>query len=92
VALTPLTSAWVWLESNLLSGTVITQVTSKQTIATFGDGVDTISLKYSRAKGCFVPSTVAGAFTKSKNVMLYNPLAPEEQGAIEEFRELVSRN
>jgi hypothetical protein len=75
-----------------MSGTVITQVTSKQAIATFGDGVDTITLKYSRAKGCFVPATQASVFTKSKNVILYNPLAPEVQGATEDLRELVSFN
>lgn len=90
VTLTPLTSVWVWLEANLLSGTVITQVTSKSAVATFGNGVTTINLKYSPSKGYFVPATPEGALTKSKDFMLYDPFAPDLRAANEEFQELIS--
>ncbi len=90
VTLTPLTSVWVWLESNLLSGTVITQVTSKRAIATYGEGVTTIGLKYSRSKGYFVPSTPSGEFTKSKNYMLYDPLAADIKASNDDIQQLVS--
>ncbi len=89
-ALTPLTTVYVWLESNLMSGTVITQVVSKQTIVEFGNGVTTANLKYSRSKGFFVPATPAGEFTASKNVTLYNSLAPDARAANDEFQELIS--
>jgi hypothetical protein len=90
VTLTPLTSVWVWLQSDLVSGTVITQVTSKQAIATFGEGVGTINLKYSKSKGYFVPATPSGELTTSKDYLLYDPLAPDTRTVADEFHELVS--
>lgn len=90
VALTPLTSVWVWLESNLMSGTVITQVTSKRSIATFGDGITTITLKYSRSKGYFEPASQSGEITKSDNFLLYDPLAPELNASADDIQQLVS--
>ncbi|PRY36925.1 hypothetical protein [Umezawaea tangerina] len=90
VAMTPLTSVWVWLEANLMSGTVITQVTSKRAIATFGDGVPSITLKYSRSKGFFVPATTSGKEIASESYLLYDPLAPDARAATKELHELVS--
>ncbi len=52
---TPLTTVHVWLQSNLVSGTVLVDVTSKVTIVTFGNGVTKQQLRYDPAKGQFIP-------------------------------------
>ena len=52
---TPLTTVYAWLQSNLVSGSVLVDVTSKVTIVTFGNGVIKQQLKYDPAKGQFVP-------------------------------------
>ncbi|HEX6292032.1 MAG TPA: hypothetical protein VFZ66_22790 [Herpetosiphonaceae bacterium] len=54
VTFTPLTTVYVWLQSTLTSGTVITEVASKHTEVIFGGSVTTITLRYDSSRGMFV--------------------------------------
>lgn len=54
VTFTPLTTVQVWLQSNLVSGTVLVDVISKVTQVTFGKDINKQQLKYDPNKGQFV--------------------------------------
>jgi hypothetical protein len=56
VVFTPLTTVWVWLESQITSGVVITSVFSKVAVVTFGGSVTTQALTYDSAHAQFEPS------------------------------------
>lgn len=56
VSFTPLTTIWVWLQADLVSGTVLTSVVSKAYVATFGGSKSTISLAYDPSRGGFAPA------------------------------------
>jgi hypothetical protein len=60
---TPLTTVFVWLQANLSSGTMITQVIGKASIVTFGNGVADQSLSYDPNTGMFVPDSPANHVT-----------------------------
>lgn len=51
---TPFTSVAIWLEANLLGGTVVTDITSKSTVVEFGGKVSSIALHYDSDAGAFV--------------------------------------
>ncbi|MEH1906053.1 MAG: hypothetical protein V7L04_32920 [Nostoc sp.] len=73
---TPLTTVYVWLQANLQSGTVITQVISKAAIVTFGGSVTKQVLKYNPATGTFVPTGPSGnllSFDELDHVKLFKP-------------------
>jgi hypothetical protein len=53
--ITPYTTVYIWLQSEVISNTVVTTVTSPMTRLKFGDGIDTISVKYDSLSGKFVP-------------------------------------
>jgi hypothetical protein len=52
---TPITTVYVWLESNLVSSTVITQITSNHTIVRYSGVQYTRDLVYEPNTGVFVP-------------------------------------
>ena len=57
--MTPHTTLYIWIESDVPSNTVVTEVDSHQTEAVFGDGVSEISLTYDDQSGEFVPKASA---------------------------------
>ena len=64
---TPLTEVQVWLQTSLLSGTVITQVFSSVADVTFGNDVFQKTLQYDPKIGGFVPTS------SDPNVRLIEP-------------------
>jgi hypothetical protein len=52
---TPYTTVWVWLQANVTSGMIITQITSKATSVTFGGDVTKQSLSFQADTGRFLP-------------------------------------
>ncbi|MES2162568.1 MAG: hypothetical protein V4476_15520 [Pseudomonadota bacterium] len=55
--MTPFTTVYIWLASQVVSNSVVTQVTSPMTQVTFGGGVNTASLAYDSQTGIFNPSS-----------------------------------
>ena len=51
--ITPYTTVYVWLQSNVSSNSVVTTVTSPMSSSTFGGGVDDITLVYDSESGTF---------------------------------------
>jgi hypothetical protein len=51
---TPLTIIYAWVEANIVSETLITQVTSARTKVVFGGGVTTQTLTWDASRGMFV--------------------------------------
>lgn len=52
---TPLSTVYIWLQSGLTSGTVITQLPRKVAIVTFDSLINAQTLKYDADSGMFVP-------------------------------------
>ena len=55
--MTPFTTVYIWTQSQVSSNTVVTNITSAQTEATFGAGVTEIDLTYDLNSGMFLPSS-----------------------------------
>jgi hypothetical protein len=53
--MTPFTTIYLWVQSQVQSNSVVTLVTSPMTKVTFGGGVTSISLAYDSQTGTFVP-------------------------------------
>lgn len=73
VIFTPLTIVWVWLQSTITSGVVITSVFSNVAVATFGGSVTTVSLTYDASRGQFVPNSSSAAHVKLLDFSKYGP-------------------
>lgn len=56
---TPYTTVYVWLQANLASETVVTQVVGNQTKVTFGGTVNSVSLTFNASTGTFVQDPAA---------------------------------
>lgn len=71
---TPLNTVYIWLQSQLASGTVITQLPRKVAIVTFDGLINAQTLKYDAASGMFVPySPSKGSFVlNTPHVKLFN--------------------
>lgn len=54
--MTPFTTVYIWLQSQVRSNSVITNVTSPMTQLKFGGGVDDISVAYDSESGKFLPT------------------------------------
>jgi hypothetical protein len=54
--MTPYTTVYIWLASQVVSNSVVTTVTSPMTELRFGGGVDTISVSYDSSSGKFLPA------------------------------------
>jgi len=54
--MTPYTVVYIWLQSQTISNTVVTRVTTPMTKLVFGGGVSDISVAYDSASGTFIPS------------------------------------
>ncbi|SFD26319.1 hypothetical protein SAMN05518672_1011339 [Chitinophaga sp. CF118] len=54
-SMTPYTTVYIWLQSQVISNTVVTTVTSPMTILKFGGEVTEISVAYDSASGKFLP-------------------------------------
>lgn len=65
---TPFTTLWIWLQANLASQTVVTQVTSRTTVATFGGAINSLTFQFDATLGMFVPTSPA-----TGEVMLDDP-------------------
>jgi hypothetical protein len=57
--ITPFTTVYLWTQSSVVGNSVITTVTSEQTIVTFGGSVTQVSLRYDATTGKFVPASPA---------------------------------
>jgi hypothetical protein len=57
--MTPLSTIYLWIQSRVLSNSVVTPVTSPMTKLIFGGGVTSVSLAYDSQQGVFVPRTNA---------------------------------
>jgi len=55
--MTPYTTVYVWLASQVVSNSVVTQVTSPMTEVTLGGGISTASLAYDSDTGYFIPTS-----------------------------------
>ncbi|WP_222853181.1 hypothetical protein, partial [Massilia genomosp. 1] len=53
----PYTTVYIWLASQVVSNSVVTQVTSPMTEVVFGGGNNTASLAYDSATGMFIASS-----------------------------------
>jgi hypothetical protein len=56
-AMTPFTTVYIWLQSQVTGNTVVTNVTSPMTALKFGGSIDSISVAYDSASGKFLPAT-----------------------------------
>ncbi|WP_291910128.1 hypothetical protein [Chitinophaga sp. CB10] len=54
--MTPYTTVYIWLQSQVKSNSVVTTVTSPMTQLQFGGGIDTISVAYDSNSGKFLPT------------------------------------
>lgn len=54
--MTPYTTVYIWLQSQVVSNTVVTMVTSPMTKLTFGGTTKELSVAYDSASGFFVPT------------------------------------
>ncbi|MBV8251871.1 MAG: hypothetical protein JO154_04620 [Chitinophaga sp.] len=54
--MTPYTTVYIWLQSQVKSNSVVTTVTSPMTALKFGGGVNTISVAYDSNSGTFLPT------------------------------------
>lgn len=59
---TPITTVYIWLQANLVSRTVVTEITAPTAIATFTGATTEQSLKYNPDTGLFMPVSQKGAF------------------------------
>ena len=64
---TPLTTVYVWLQAEFISGTVITDINGDAAVVTFGGTVIQKSLVFDPTRGSFVPSSPNG------NLLDYSP-------------------
>lgn len=76
--MTPYTTVYIWLQSQVVSNTVVTTVTSPMTKLVFGNGVNDISVAYDSASGTFIPTgdTLADAKAASKHAPLISSIQP----------------
>jgi len=63
--MTPYTIVYIWLQSQVVSNSVVTTVTSPMTQLTFGDGINSISVAYDSSSGKFLPAPGAAALAES---------------------------
>ncbi|WP_261575076.1 hypothetical protein [Frankia gtarii] len=62
--ITPYTTIYLWTQSQVKGNSVITTVTSPQTVVTFGGSVSEVSLAYDRTTGKFVSTAALKASDK----------------------------
>lgn len=62
--MTPYTTVYIWIQSQVVSNTVVTTVTSPMTALKFGGGVTDISVAYDSASGTFIPVSSSSALLK----------------------------
>ncbi len=55
--MTPYTTVYIWLQSQVVSNTVVTLVTSPMTELKFGGGLNDISVAYDSASGLFIANS-----------------------------------
>ncbi len=72
--MTPYTTVYVWLQSKVVSNTVVTSVTSPMTELRFGGGVDEISVKYDRDTGFFINNGEELRLDANKIIKGINPI------------------
>lgn len=54
--MTPYTTVYIWLQSQVKSNSVVTTVTSKKTALKFGGGINELSVTYDAPSGKFLPA------------------------------------
>jgi hypothetical protein len=76
VTFTPITTVYVWLESNLASSTVITSIVANQTVVKYSGAITTRELVYDPDSGMFIPKRVPGSKSNASDpdVTLIRPL------------------
>lgn len=57
--ITPFTTIYLWTQSSVVGNSVVTTVTSEQTVVTFGGTVTEVSLRYDATTGKFVAASSA---------------------------------
>lgn len=74
--MTPYTTVYIWLQSNVKGNCVVTNVTSPMTKLTFGGSVDTISVEYDSASGKFIQVHSKGAVVPAINTTGFETIEP----------------
>lgn len=59
--MTPFTTVYLWIQSGVVSNTVVTTVTSPKTMVTFGGSITNVSLRYDASTGIFLPAAADDA-------------------------------
>ena len=67
--MTPFTTVYIWIQSQIKSNSVITSVTSPMTQLTFGAGVDKSSVRYNSDSGRFVPTDSGHSLNTVTDIM-----------------------
>jgi len=74
--MTPFTTVYIWLQSNVKGNCVVTSVTSPMTKLVFGGGVDNISVAYDSASGTFLPAAAKGALVTASKTDGFDTIQP----------------
>lgn len=70
-AITPFTTVYLWVQSQVVSNSVVTMVTSPQTSVTFGGSTTKVSLSYDPSSGKFI-SASGNALTQEGVALEYH--------------------
>lgn len=79
VTFTPITTVYVWLESNIASSTVVSQILSNQAIVRYSGAIKSRDLVYDADSGIFVPKGPSGIAATAEeaeklDVTLFRPV------------------
>lgn len=66
--MTPFTTVYIWLQSDVISNTVVTRVTSGMSKLVFGGGVNTIDVEYDSDSGFFIATGASKAKLKESSI------------------------
>ncbi|MBV7530850.1 hypothetical protein [Chitinophaga sp. sic0106] len=71
--MTPYTTVYIWLQSQVASNSVVTNVTSPMTQLNFGGGINNISVAYDSDSGTFLPTGNFSMTAKKPEVIIIEP-------------------
>ena len=71
--MTPFTTVYIWIQSQVKSNCVVTMVTSPMTQLKFGGGVSTISVAYDPSSGTFIPTGSNAKLSADSSIRVIEP-------------------
>lgn len=74
--MSPDTAIYIWLQSMVMSNSVVTYVTSPMTKLNFGGSVNQMSVQYDSASGRFIPAQAAGKKKAADSAAALEHIAP----------------